>query len=66
MQSICHVSPSTTWCMTSLIIVVRSLLGGGAQKQEVGQGKDEDEVVRWMCTVPSTEVNLHARCTLLT
>lgn len=45
MQSICHVSPSTTWCMASLIMPVRSLLGGGAQKREVGQGKDEDGMV---------------------
>lgn len=39
MRSICHVSLSTTWYITSLIIPVRSLLEDGAQKQDVGQGK---------------------------
>lgn len=52
MRSICHVSPSTTWCMTSLIMLVRSLLGDGAWKQEVGQGKDEDNMVGWIRTLP--------------
>lgn len=41
MLSICHVSPSTTWYTTSLIMPAGSLFRDGVPKErKVGQGKE--------------------------